>query len=34
VTGSVAELANDATAFALAGALALVAALGIRWRTR
>jgi MFS family permease len=34
VTGTVAQLANDATAFALAGALALVAALGVRWRTR
>jgi MFS family permease len=33
-TGTVAELANDATAFALAGALALTAALAVRWRTR
>jgi MFS family permease len=33
-TGTVAELANDATAFALAGALALSAALAVRWRTR
>jgi MFS family permease len=33
-TGAVAELANDATAFALAGALALAASLGVRWRTR
>jgi MFS family permease len=33
-TGTVAELANDATAFALAGALALAATLGVRWRTR
>ena len=33
-TGTVAEFAGDATAFALAGALALVAALGVRWRTR
>jgi MFS family permease len=33
-TGAVAQLANDATAFALAGALALAAALGVRWRTR
>jgi MFS family permease len=34
LTGTVAELAGDSTAFALAGALALVAALGVRWRTR
>ncbi len=34
VTGTVAQLANDATAFALAGTLALAAALGVRWRTR
>ncbi|HET6171049.1 MAG TPA: MFS transporter [Gaiellales bacterium] len=34
VTGTVAQFANDATAFALAGALALAAALGVRWRTR
>jgi MFS family permease len=34
VTGTVAQLANDATAFLLAGALALAAALGVRWRTR
>jgi MFS family permease len=34
VTGTVAQLANDSTAFALAGALALAAALGVRWRTR
>jgi AAHS family 3-hydroxyphenylpropionic acid transporter len=34
VTGTVAEFANDATAFALAGALALAAALTVRWRTR
>jgi MFS family permease len=34
VTGTVAQFANDATAFALAGALALPAALGVRWRTR
>ena len=33
-TGTVAELAGDSTAFALAGALALAAALGVRWRTR
>jgi UMF2 family putative MFS family transporter len=33
-TGTVAEFAGDATAFALAGALALAAALGVRWRTR
>jgi MFS family permease len=34
LTGTVAELANDATAFLLAAALALAAALGVRWRTR
>ena len=33
-TGTVAEFSSDATAFALAGALALVAAFGVRWRTR
>ena len=33
-TGTVAQLANDATAFMLAGTLALAAALGVRWRTR
>lgn len=33
-TGTVAEFSSDALAFALAGALALVAALGVRWRTR
>ena len=33
-TGTVAELAGDSTAFALAGGLALAAALGVRWRTR
>ena len=33
-TGAVAELANDATAFFLAGSLALVAALAVKWRTR
>jgi MFS family permease len=34
LTGTLAEFANDATAFAFAGALALAAALGVRWRTR
>jgi MFS family permease len=34
LTGTVAEFSSDAAAFALAGALALVAALGVRWRTR
>jgi MFS family permease len=33
-TGTVAEFSSDATAFVLAGALALFAALGVRWRTR
>ncbi len=33
-TGTVAQLANDATAFLLAGTLALGAALAVRWRTR
>jgi hypothetical protein len=33
-TGTVAQVANDATAFVLAGVLVLVAALGVRWRTR
>jgi MFS family permease len=33
-TGAVAQVASDAVAFALAGALALAAALGVRWRTR
>ena len=34
VTGTVAEFASDAAAFALAACLALAAALGVRWRTR
>ena len=34
LTGTVAELANDSTAFLLAGSLALTAALAVRWRTR
>jgi MFS family permease len=34
LTGTVAQLANDATAFLLAAALALTAALAVRWRTR
>jgi MFS family permease len=33
-TGAVAQVASDATAFVLAAALALTAALGVRWRTR
>ena len=33
-TGAVAQVASDAVAFALAGVLALAAALGVRWRTR
>jgi MFS family permease len=34
LTGTLAQFANDATAFAFAGGLALAAALGVRWRTR
>ncbi len=34
LTGTVAQIANDATAFTLAAGLALAAALGVRWRTR
>jgi MFS family permease len=34
LTGAVAQLVDDSSAFLLAGTLALAAALGVRWRTR
>jgi MFS family permease len=34
LTGAVAQLADDSSAFLLAGSLALAATLGVRWRTR